>query len=167
MLIFLDTEFTDFAQPELISIGLAAAGASDFYAERDDYPLERCTPFVVEEVLPLLGRVQDAACDAFELTQRLWAWFDQLPESAIVPYDFEIDWQLLCNACGNELPAKVGAHQLVDQKIFRHSAFKLGEVLTYKEAWPPHHALADAQAFREGYLRWKLASEGRQWNSNI
>ena len=166
MLIFLDTEFTDFAQPELISIGLAATGVTDFYAERDDYPRERCTPFVVNEVIPLLGRVPNAVCNACELTSRLRTWFDLLPESAIVLYDFETDWNLLSNAFGGELPSKVETHQLIDQKIFRHSAYKLGEILTYTGAWPPHHALADARAFREGYLRWKLASDGRQWNTS-
>lgn len=119
------------------------------------------------EVIPLLGRVPDAACNVHQLEQRLRAWFDQLTETAIILYDFETDWTLLRVAFGGELPTKVGAHQLVDQKIFRHSAYKLGEVLTYSAEWPPHHALADAQAFREGYSRWKLASEGRPWNSLI
>lgn len=164
MLVFLDTEFTDFAQPDLISIGLATTGVPDFYAERSDYLRERCTPFVQTEVIPLLGRVPHATCDENELAQRLRAWFDQLPESAIILYDFEVDWILLRAAFAGELPTKVGAHQSIDQKIFRHSAYKLGEVLTYSEAWPQHHALADARAFREGYVRWKLATEGRQWN---
>jgi hypothetical protein len=167
MLIFLDTEFTDFAQPELISIGLAATGVPDFYAELNYYPRERCTPFVIDEVIPLLGRVPNAACDASELTTRLRVWFDQLPESAIVLYDFETDWNLLCRACGRDLPVNLGAHQLVDQRIFRHSAYKLGEVLTYTTDLPPHHALADARALQEGFIRWKLASEGRPWNSRI
>lgn len=167
MLIFLDTEFTNFEQPELISIGLAATGVPDFYAECDDYPPEGCTQFVIDEVIPLLGRIPDAACAASELAVRLRAWFGRLPEAAIILYDFETDWTLLCNACGDELPVNVMAHQLVDQKVFRHSAYKLGEVLTYTEAWPPHHALADAQALREGYLRWRLASDGRQWNSDV
>lgn len=165
MLVFLDTEFTDFAQPDLISIGMAATGVRDFYAERSDFPRERCTSFVHAEVIPLLGRAPHAACDKYELAQRLRAWFDELPESAIILYDFEVDWILLRAAFAGELPSKVGAHQLIDQKIFRHSAYKLGEVLIYSDAWPQHHALADAQAFQEGYLRWKLAIEGRQWNS--
>lgn len=165
MLVFLDTEFTDFTQPELISIGLATSGVPDFYAERNDYPSDRCTSFVLTEVIPLLGRVPDAPCNAHELANRLKVWFDQLPEAAIVLYDFEVDWHLLCAALAGELPPRIGAHQLIDQKTFRHSAYKLGEVLTYKAAWPQHHALADAQALREGYLRWKLATEGRQWNS--
>lgn len=123
MFVFLDTEFTDFAKPELISIGLAAIGAPDFYAERIDYPRERCTSFVLSEVTPLLGRFPDAACNAFELARRLTAWFDLLPESATILYDFEVDWNLLRAALGGDLHAKVGAHHLVDQKIFRHSAY--------------------------------------------
>lgn len=165
MLVFLDTEFTNFAKPELISIGLATTGVPDFYAERVDYPRERCSNFVRTEVIPLLGRVANAACDASELNQRLRTWFELLPDSAIILYDFEADWKLLCAALVGELPANLGAHQLVDQKIFRHSAYKLGEILTYTAEWPQHHALADAQALREGYLRWKLASDGRPWNS--
>lgn len=166
MLVFLDTEFTDFAQPELISVGLATTGIPDFYAERDDYPQERCTSFVQTEVIPLLGRVPNSTCDAHELSQRLRAWFTRLPESAVILYDFETDWNLLRIAFDGDLPAKVQAHQLVDQKIFRSSPYKLGEALTYTSAWPPHHALADAQALREGYIRWMLASEGRRWNSS-
>lgn len=165
MLVFLDTEFTDFSQPELISIGLATTGVPDFYAERNDYPRDRCSPFVQADVIPLLGRNPNAECDAHILNLRLREWFDLLPESAIVLYDFEADWNLLCEVFVGTLPEKIGAHQLIDQRIFRHSAYKLGEVLTYTAAWPPHHALADAQALREGYLRWKLATEGRKWNS--
>jgi hypothetical protein len=167
MLVFLDTEFTNFSQPELISIGLATTGVPDFYAERNDFPRERCTRFVQSEVIPLLGRVANAACDVHELGQRLRAWFDALPEPAIILYDFVADWTLLCFAFDGELPSKVGAHEQIDQKIFRHSAYKLGEVLIYSADWPPHHALADAKALREGYSRWRLASEGRPWNSRI
>lgn len=167
MLVFLDTEFTDFAQPELISIGLATIGAPDFYAERSDYPIDRCSPFVVKEVLPLLGRTPESVCSALELSRRLNAWFDALPEQAHVLYDFEADWKLLNAAFVGELPNRVGKHELVDRKIFRHSAYKLGEVLTYTAERPPHHALADAQALLEGYLRWKAAMDGRTWSSHV
>ncbi len=154
MLVFIDTEFTDHAKPDLISIGLAAVGADDFYAERTDFRHEDCTAFVLAEIMPLLGRAPDAACTAPELASRLRGWFDALPEPATIVYDFETDWKLLQAALLGELPSNVGAHQLVDHRMFRHSAYKLGEVLTYSKAWPPHHALADAQALREGYLRW-------------
>ncbi len=40
MILFLDTEFTDFQQPDLISIGLVSeCGSHEFYAERNDFDL--------------------------------------------------------------------------------------------------------------------------------
>ena len=166
MLVFLDSEFTTMASadPDLISIGMAAVGASDFYAELTDYRRDDTSEFVRAEVIPLLGKVSGAACTSVELASRLRGWFDALPEPATIMYDFLIDWQLLQAAFAGDLPPNVGAHQLVDHKIFRHSAYKLGEVLTYSAAWPPHHALADAQALREGYLRWQAATSDRPWN---
>jgi hypothetical protein len=72
-----------------------------------------------------------------------------------------MDWYLLQAAFLGEQPSNLIKHQLIDQKIFRHSAYKLGEVLTYSSAWPPHHALADAQALRKGYFRREAAMDGR------
>jgi hypothetical protein len=165
LLIFIDTEFTNFARPDLISIGIATVGGTDFYAERTDYRQEDCTDFVREEIIPLLGKAPGAGCTALELAGRLRAWFDALPEPATILCDYETDWQMLQAAFIGDLPLNIVTHRLVDHKIFRHSAYKLGEVLTYSAAWPPHHALADAQALREGYLRWQAAMSGRVWNT--
>ena len=50
MLIFIDTEFSDFINTELISIGLVSMDDKKFYAE---LPVERreCSDFVKEAVL--------------------------------------------------------------------------------------------------------------------
>ncbi|MYM82638.1 hypothetical protein GTP44_11805 [Duganella sp. FT50W] len=154
MLVFIDTEFTNHNRPSLISIGLAAVGGNDFYAELTDYKREDCSEFVVAEILPLLGRSPEAACTSQELIGRLQEWFDALPSLATIVYDYEVDWQLLKATFHEELPPNVAGHQLIDHRIFRTSAYKLGEVLTYTKALPEHHALADARALREGYLRW-------------
>ncbi len=83
MLVFLDTEFTDFFRPELISLALVSENGREFYAERTDFHPDVCNDFVRESVLPLLGRVPGAACNRLELTERLHEWFEQLPEPAI------------------------------------------------------------------------------------
>lgn len=168
MLVFLDTEFTTLAHanPDLISIGMAAVGATDFYAERIDYRRDDTSEFVRTDVIPLLGKIPGAACTSVELASRLRSWFDALPEPAIVMYDFLMDWQLLQAAFAGDLPQNLGGHQLVDHKIFRHPAYKLGEVLTYSAEWPPHHALADALALKDGFLRWEAAMAGRVWNTH-
>ena len=98
MLIFLDTEFTKFNHPDLISMGLVAEDGREFYAERTDYHRDDCSQFVRETVLPLLGRVPGAACSRSELTERVREWFGQLPEPATIIFDFETDWLLLAVA---------------------------------------------------------------------
>nr|WP_181375057.1 hypothetical protein [Polaromonas sp. W10N] len=67
MLVFLNTEFTDFARPDLISIALVSEDGQEFYAERDDYCHADCSDFVRETVQSLLGRVPGAACSRSEL----------------------------------------------------------------------------------------------------
>lgn len=53
LIIFLDTEFTSFEEPYLISIGLVA-GENELYFEISGVSPEICTPFVQANVLPLL-----------------------------------------------------------------------------------------------------------------
>ncbi|MFC6520885.1 hypothetical protein ACFQAT_15195 [Undibacterium arcticum] len=54
MLIFLDTEFTDFIDIELISIGLVSQDGREFYAERNDFDVAKCNNFVRAGILPML-----------------------------------------------------------------------------------------------------------------
>ena len=49
--VYLDTEFTKFARPQLISVALVAESGQEFYGESTD--LRNCSEFVVENVLPL------------------------------------------------------------------------------------------------------------------
>lgn len=83
MLIFLDTEFTDFIDCDLISIGMVTEdGRHLFYAERSDYRRDWENEFVKGAVLPYLGKRPEAICTRDELRLRLWAWFDTLPRKS-------------------------------------------------------------------------------------
>jgi hypothetical protein len=163
MLVFLDTEFTDFVRPDLISIGLVAEDGREFYAERTDYRVDDCSGFVRETVLPLLGGLPDAACSQSELTQRLRDWFEQFPEPATIIYDFESDWRLLAQAIlgrtDNNLPANFGEPLHLGKSSTTHPVFERAQNLTYTQDWPPHHALADARALMAGYRAWHLFME--------
>jgi hypothetical protein len=112
MLVFLDTEFTAFVRPDLISIGMVAEDGREFYGERTDYRNEDCSDFVRQTVLPLLCRVPGAACSRPELTRRVRQWLEALPEPATIIFDYERDWLLLAEAhLGSEHqkpPANVG-----------------------------------------------------------
>lgn len=158
MLVFLDTEFTDFVRPDLISIGLVAEDGREFYAERTDYRRAECNDFVRATVLPLLGRVPGAACRRPALTRRLRQWLEALPEPAIIVFDYELDWLLLADAClGREHqkpPANVGETLHLDKFAITHPLFEQAQNCTYTKDWPPHHALADARALMAGYRVW-------------
>jgi hypothetical protein len=159
MLIFLDTEFTKFNYPELISIGLVAEDGREFYAERTEYHRDDCSDFVKETVLPLLGRVPGAACSRSELTDRVREWFGQLPEPATIIFDFETDWLLLAVALlgrpQKNPPNTFGEKLQLDSSAITHPVFEQALNSTYTDEWPLHHALADARALRAGYRAWR------------
>lgn len=159
MLIFIDTEFTDFVQIDLISIAMVAEDGREFYAERTDYRHEDCNEFVRVAVLPMLGRVPGASCTRDQLTFRLRAWFDALPEPATLVFDYFSDWELLCDAfLGNDFdkpPSNVGDKLLLTNEIAGDPVFQYALNRTFTADFPPHHALADARAIMAGYQAWR------------
>ena len=158
MLVFLDTEFTDFVRPDLISLALVSEDGREFYAERTDYFETRCSDFVRETVQPLLGRVPGAACSRPELTDRLHEWFDMLPEPATIIYDFESDWLLLVDAILGRAyrtpPANFGEPLYLGNSSITNPVFERAQNRIYTQDWPPHHALADARALMAGHRAW-------------
>lgn len=170
MLVFLDTEFTDFARPDLISIALVSEDGREFYAERTDYHRAACSDFVRETVLPLLGRLPAAACSLSELTQRLHVWFAQLPEPATIIHDFEGDRLLLTDALlgrpPRSPPANFGEPLHLRNSSITHPIFERAQNDTYTQDWPAHHALADARALMAGYRAWQQFM-GKIWRIEL
>jgi hypothetical protein len=149
MRIFIDTEFTDFVDTELISIGLVSEdGQHEFYAE---LPLNhrKCSEFVVEHVLPQLGMQLYVQCTEEELEARLRAWLGQFShfEEVRIYYDFNGDWQLFQYALGNKVP-----DWLVCQNIYQHIDQDALARYFEEHGVQEHHALNDAKANRYVYL---------------
>lgn len=142
---------------------MVLSAGREFYAERTDYHRDACSDFVRETVLPLLGRVPGAVCSRLELTERLHAWFEQLPESAIIIYDFEGDWLLLADAILGRTyrnpPANFGEPLHLGNSSITHPVFERAQNNTYTQDWPSHHALADARALMAGYRAWRAVME--------
>lgn len=166
MLVFLDTEFTNFLKPELLSLALVSEDGREFYAERMDYDPTACSGFVRDTVLPLFGRVPGAACDREQFTERVRDWLQQLPAPVTVLYDFAGDRDLLTWIASGHPTADLRPPANIAQKIqlgentvcdpvFEHAA-----ALTYTDDWPQHHALADARALMAGYRAWRACIEG-------
>jgi len=161
MLIFLDTEFTDLLDCDLVSIGMVSEdGQHELYLERSDYRADWCSPFVQAAVLPLLGQAGPAV-DRAELADRLAAWFATLPRSVTIACDSFTDWELLQDALGDHRPVNLaGRYDLrvhIDTTVF-HSA-----VVRYHErSGPWHHAGHDAHAHRAGWMAWMDARKDRK-----
>lgn len=163
MLVFLDTEFTDFVQIDLISIGLVTEDGQEFYAERNDYRREDCSSFVVAEVLPLLNRVPGAKCSSAHLSFRLHEWFASLEEPVTIVFDYTLDWELLADALQGDnladLPANLSEKLFISHEVLSDAKFREAYENSFEPNWPRHHALADARALRNGYLSWTLNSK--------
>ena len=148
MLIFLDTEFTDFLDPKLISIGMVADSGEEFYAEVP-FPDAACSAFVREVVIPLLNQYPHAYCPVVDLGIRITAWLNIVKrsnEDVEICIDFQTDWDLFADALGNRVPPWCKP---------RHVWSNINELLLYeyhkKNALSEHHALNDAQANRYAF----------------
>jgi len=146
--IFIDTEFTDFIDVHLISIGMAAQSGEEFYAEVP-YPDGSCSEFVRETVIPLLGRVQDASCTVDDLYVKMATWLRIVrphEEDVEICFDYQTDWDLFSYTLDGRVPSWCRP-RMVSRNI--------NELLRYqfhtKNNLPEHHALYDALANRYAF----------------
>jgi len=99
MLIFLDTEFTDFPESDcdLISIGLVDETGREFYAESVQYRQEACSDFVREVVVPLLGEHPKRIVDNYYgIAMKLNKWLKHYGDEVVtVCFDYNTDWYLM------------------------------------------------------------------------
>jgi hypothetical protein len=148
MRVFIDTEFTDFKPMYLISIGMVADTGAEFYAETS-FPLDACSDFVKEVVLPQLGRKRDRIFDRQQIGIELMQWLEAVRpagEDLEICFDFYADGDLLVAALDQPLPGwcrlrNVWSHidDLAVERYFRQTGNS------------DHHALNDARANQFAY----------------
>lgn len=153
MLFFLDTEFTDFIDIELISLALVAEdGSRELYLEVADFDRAKCNAFVQAAVLGYLGRYPAALTRQADVGQRLRDWFATLPRRVTIACDSQHDRDLLVDAFDGDLPPNFAGwfdlRPCIDTGVFNRA---VEEFHTKERPW--HHALYDAQAHRAGYNR--------------
>ena len=154
MLVFLDCEYTDFIQCDLISIGMVSEdGQRSFYAQRCDYEQSWCNSFVRVGVLPLLDGSN--VVTRVELVSQLRAWFATLPRHVVIGCDDRTDWDLLLDALDGDLPGNVAGQpkslrHLIDTTVYHEAVCRFHE----QPGQPWHHALHDAKAHRAGWMAW-------------
>jgi len=142
MRIFVDCEFSDFIQCDLISIALVADDGREFYGERSDYDRASCSEFVRAAVLPQLGQNPGCVFTREALRAALVAWLAQLDSESerLLCFDWFGDWELLCDLLDGPPPGwqAINVGGLLD----RHRS----EDYYRLHGAPRHHALHDARA---------------------
>lgn len=139
---FLDTEFTDFKDAQLISLAIVGEDGREFYAERSDYDQNACSAFVRQVVVPQLGQFPGRSMPAAQMTVELMAWLQTVPlkPKPVLAYDYPGDVDLLWQLLGGPLP-RGWALENVSQKI------NGAQLASFQQAHGgEHHALHDARA---------------------
>jgi len=156
MLVFLDCEYTDPIDIELISIGMVSEdGKFEFYAERNDFPADQCNDFVRAAVLPILAKSPEVACNRDQLAIRLKDWFAMLPRQVRIACDSRTDIDLLIDALDENRPDNLinetfDLRPLIDTTAYNSAVCRYHD----QPGQPWHHALHDARAHRLGWLAW-------------
>ncbi len=159
--LYLDTEFTEFRYPMLLSLALVGEGV-EFYAEVTDADrIERASEFVRETVLPQFSKVPGASGTYEQLCKRLVYFLSEQTKRLgegdylVVVHDFELDWFLLEQAmrdAGVDVAKRLSAH-LIPHQVTNWQAEAQQKMLEYFELQLDleigrHHALCDARALK-------------------
>jgi hypothetical protein len=179
--LFIDTEFSDFINMDLLSIGIVSEdGKHEFYAEINDSTPEYRSQFVNEVVIPLMEPAKFAR-PYKRVAADLCEWFAALPgDSHIMIVDYAGDWQLLgelLSATSVVQPKKLSANYLslaFEDMIIERGGNVVDSIgkaagrrlLIEQENYfiidpRRHHALVDAKANRHGWVKaYEYAMKG-------
>lgn len=152
MLVFIDCEFTDFIDCELISLAMVSEdGRHNIYLELTDFDRTKCNAFVQSAVCSQLGQLPAVRVCRTEMGERLRSWFATLPNGLILASDSQYDRDLLADALIGNWPANVVGW--LDLRPLTNSlAFNAALTHYHSTDKPWHHALHDASANRAGWL---------------
>ncbi|WP_175842691.1 3'-5' exoribonuclease [Burkholderia contaminans] len=143
--LFVDTEFTDFLDCDLISLAVVADDGREFYGERSDFDRASCSEFVRAAILPQAGQYPDRVFTREGLRAALQSWLVQFAnetEPRLLCFDYGGDWELLVDLLG-EVPTGWQACYLGAKMLDRQQM-----EMYFKDHGGRHHALHDARANR-------------------
>jgi hypothetical protein len=139
---FIDTEFTDFRQCQLISLAIVGENGYEFYGERTDFDPAICSEFVRTVVLPQLNQIAGRAMPFMQLREVLREWLGGIPGDSgpVLCYDYETDLNLFRFLMGGPLPRGWRIENIARRRDReRRAAY-------YARHGGEHHALHDARA---------------------
>ena len=162
IVVFLDTEFTSMATPQLLSLGLVSETGDELYVEVAGAKDMVVSDFVKVEVLPLLGKHDPIVLSYDDIASSLEVWFDSLRGGdrtigIVLISDYPVDWMLV-SELRVPMPgepswtraANIGGRMV--QNLMT-SGRQVGEYFDQIEDFhrkhrQQHHALVDARAMK-------------------
>lgn len=189
-IIFLDTEFTSFHQPVLLSLGMVTLEGEEFYAELDiedpqgRLALAGASEFVRgSEVLGQWGKLPGAAMSTWSMGAAAGEWLlGQIermlqpaagaPAFLLVAADFPMDFELIQEALREASMWSRVRYRLRFDDISRMTGIAVAEMaaqdcfeaVTRERGLRRHHALADALALRAAYVAVREQLRGPSGN---
>lgn len=168
MLVFADTEFTNFQNSKLISIGAVAENRQQFYAVDKNYQPSECSEFVIEQVIPLLSMHCDNCSSTIDdISVRFIDFINKLNcDHVDIVIDYPGDYVLIDQLIDHNVQL---LKRTINYKMYSQVLFELGNAdyhqaeSTYQQIanrieqsfdkdYIRHHALADARANYNGWV---------------
>lgn len=156
MRIYYDTEFGNLdgnLDWDMVSAGFVAENGEEFYVEITDFLRENCTPFVVEVVLPLLGKGDriPERMPGCHFGWRLCNWLAQFGENIELVSDNAVDWQIVFAYAYGEFaaqPYKVQGQVWLPNEALRAPLQAVETGFWQANPGMQHHALYDARGLK-------------------
>ena len=152
MKIFLDTEFTNLDEPDLISVGLVSDHGAELYIVLNDFDHTKCSDFVEANVSPLLHLESPEVLSRTQAIVRMKGWLvDQRTSAKEVIQlvaDHPIDFELIPSS----VISKVRNIEFFDvyTELLRPSLlhFTADQDDWHRQMGIRHHALVDARGLK-------------------
>ena len=116
--VFIDTEFTDFINCDLISIGAVTYEGESFYGENYDFLRPWASTWVQSNIYPILKNGK-FTMSRRELSARFWSWIEELDcDGVIISYDYKTDYELMNDLFDEEKHPKIVGHENIRNNIY-------------------------------------------------
>lgn len=116
--VHIDTEFTDFTNSDLISLGMVASDGSEFYVENMDHIKAWVSPWVIQNIYPMLnyhkfGKTRN------ECSVSAWEWISDLEcDKVIISSDHRVDMKQLSDLFNGDKHPKMLRFENIIENIY-------------------------------------------------
>jgi 3' exoribonuclease, RNase T-like len=164
--IFLDTEFTQFRDGQLLSLGMVTDDGHELYVEvADPIRQARASEFCRHSVISQFGLVPGSAVrDDAAVGARVADWLSAFTPPVAIAYDYKLDWRFFESALRAAGQWQALASKLRAEDVAGVAApgtpGESAQNAVFESSTSPcrHHALVDARALRAAWQAGSIQS---------